>query len=184
MNEILIRSSQEVVKRVMILLGIFQAATGREKSEIIKILRNNNLWGEVSEVERNFLLKPSEETKFEAMQFGWRSEAVFILLWALKLVNMEEIPVDETNLDLIVDILKDSNYYEKIDIHKAQLRESREIFDLLDMIYKIHWDLRDARLQNKNPPHNYHPSIIYEWHYALNWIVRPNEGWDYITTDT
>ncbi|MFX1391451.1 MAG: DUF4272 domain-containing protein [Promethearchaeota archaeon] len=184
MNNIQIRTPQEVAKRALILLGIFQAATGREKSEVINILKNNNLWREVSEVEKNFLLKTSEETKFEALQFGWRSEAVFILLWALKLVDVEEIPTDETNLDLIVDLLKHSNFYEKININKAQLRESREIFDLLDMIHKIHWDLRDARLQNNNPSHNYHPSIIYEWHYTLNWIVRPNEDWDYITTDT
>ena len=184
MNESQIRTPEEVTKRVVILLGIFQAATGRKKEELINILKKNNLWEAVSETERNFLLKPIDETKFEAIQFGWRSEAVFILLWTLKIVEKEEIPVDETNLDLIVDFLKDNEYYKKIDIANAQLRDSNEILHLLETIYSIHWELRDAKIHNKKPPNNYHPSIIYEWHYALNWLVRSNENWDDITTDT
>ncbi len=184
MNVSQIRPPEEVAKRVVILLGIFQAATGRKKEDVINFLKSNNLWEDVSKLERNFLSKPSDETKFEAMQFGWRSEAVFILLWALKLVNKEGIPVDETNLDLIVDLLKDSEYYKKISIQNAQLRDSSEIFHLLDTIDNIDWELRDAIIHNKGLPNNYHPSIIYEWHHALNWLVRSNEDWDDITTDT
>jgi hypothetical protein len=178
------RTPEEVAKRVMILLGIFQAATGREKEEVIEILKSNNLWDFVSSTEKNFLLKPSEETKFEAMQFGWRSEAVFILLWALKMVEIESIPIDERNLDSIVDFLKDSKYYKRINIKDAELRDPTEILKFLDKIHIIHWELRDASINKKEPPNNHHPSIIYEWHYALNWLVRPNEDWDEITTDT
>jgi len=184
MDECQIRTPKEVAKRVLVLLGVFQAATGRKREEVREILKNNHLWEDVSELEKKFLLNPSENTKFEAMQFGWRSEAVFILLWTLQIVEIEEIPVDETNLDLIVDLLKDSEYYKKIDIENAHLREINEILEFLDQIQIIHWELRDASINNKEPPNNYHPSIIYEWHYALNWLVRPNEGWDYITTDT
>ncbi len=184
MSEIRIRPPEEVAKRVVVLLGIFQAATGREKKEIIEILKGNNLWEKTSEIEKKFLLSHSEDTKFEAIQFGWRSETVFILLWALKLVEQEEIPVDETNLDLIIDLLKDSEYYKKIDIKNAQLRNSDEILRLLDQIQIINSELRDASINNKKPPYNYHPSIIYEWNYALNWLVRINESWDYITTDS
>lgn len=80
MNDSQIRTPGEVAKRVIVLLGVFQAATGRKKVEIIEILKDHHFWEEVSEIERKFLLTPSEETKFEAIQFGWRSEAVFILL--------------------------------------------------------------------------------------------------------
>ncbi|MFX1502185.1 MAG: DUF4272 domain-containing protein [Promethearchaeota archaeon] len=184
MNESQIRPPEEVAKRAIVLLGIFQAATGRKKEEVIKILKDLYLWKDVSEMERKFLLSPSEETKFEAIQFGWRSEAVFILLWALQLIEQEKIPTDETNLDLIVDLLKDSEYYKKIDVKNVQLRNINEILDLLDQIQIIHRELRDASIHNKEPPNNYHPSIIYEWYYALNWLVHSNEDWDYMTTDT
>ena len=184
MNDRQIRTPGEVAKRVIVLLGIFQAATGRKKAEVIEILKEHHLWKELYEIERKFLLTPSEETKFEAIQFGWRSEAVFILLWALQLIEQKEIPVDETNLDLIFHLLKDNEYYKKIDVKNAQLRNTDEILELLDQIQIIHWELRDATIHNKEPPNNYHPSIIYEWFYALNWLVRPNEDWDYITTDT
>ncbi len=178
------RVPEEVAKRVIILIGIFQAATGREKKEIIEILKTINLWEGISELEGKFLLKFSEDAKFEALQFGWRSEAVFILLWALKIVDKAEIPIDESNLDLIADLLKDGQYYKKIDIKTAQLRDSSEILKLLDQVNQIHWELRDASIHNKEPPNDYHPSIIFEWHYALNWLIRPNEDWDFIRTDT
>ncbi|MFW9988311.1 MAG: DUF4272 domain-containing protein [Candidatus Odinarchaeota archaeon] len=184
MSEIRIRPPEEVVKRVIVLLGIFQAATGREKKEIIDILKSNNLWSDTSEIEKKFLLNHNEDTKFEAIQFGWRSEAVFILLWALKLVGEVKIPEDESNLDLIIDLLKDSEYYRKIDIKKAQLRNSEDILRLLDKIQIINSELRDASINNKKPPYKYHPSIIFEWNYALNWLVKINKDWDDLTTDS
>lgn len=179
-----IRNPQEVARRVKTLIGVFQAATGRKKEEVIKILKDKGLWSEVSENEKNFLLSPEEESRFIALQLGWRAESVYILLWALNYFNFSEIPKDETNLDQIKEFLKADDFYSKIDSDNVQLRDPEEIRDIFERVYKINWELRDAQINDKELPNGYNPSIIYEWHYALEWVIKENEEWDYIAVDT
>jgi len=178
------RNPQEVTRRIKALIGVFQAATGRKKEEVIKILKDKALWSDVSENEKNFLLSPEEDSRFIALQLGWRAEAVYILLWALNHFNFSEIPKDETNLEQIKELLKADDFYSKIDAHNVQLRDPEEIIDMFERIYRINWELRDAQINDKELPDDYNPSIIYEWHYALEWLIKENEEWDYIAVDT
>jgi hypothetical protein len=46
------KTPQEVAKRVLVLIGVFQAATGRNKETIINLLKENQLWSEISELEK------------------------------------------------------------------------------------------------------------------------------------
>jgi hypothetical protein len=179
-----IRTPQEVVKRVQVLVGVFQAATGRRKEEIIQILKENHLWSEVTDLEKKFLETTDDDSKFISMQYSWRAEAVYILLWALNRFEMQELPKNEENLDQIREILKENDFLSKIDTKDVQFRSINEIYNILDKVYKIDWEIRDAYINKKEPPNDYHPSIIYEWHYALNWLTKPDEEWDYTTTDT
>ena len=179
-----IRTPQEVAKRVLVLVGVFQAATGRNKKAIIKILKENQLWSEVSEIEKKFLETSDDESKFISLQYSWRSESVYILLWALNKYDFQEIPKNESNLDQIRDLLKEDEFFKRIDIKNAQFRSINEIYNILEDVYKLNWEIRDAHISKKESTNDYHPSIIYEWHYALNWLTKPNEEWDYITTDT
>jgi len=178
------RKPKQVVRRVIALIGLFQAATGRDNKEIIKLLKDKGFWSDVSENEKNFLVSPEEESRFIAMQLGWRAEAVYILLWALNHFDFSEIAKDESNLEQINDLLKKDNFYLEFDIDNAQLRDPKEIYDKHDLIYRINWELRDAQINDKEIPNNYNPSIIYEWHYALKWLIEENEEWDYIAVDT
>lgn len=179
-----IRNPQEVAKRALVLIGIFQAATGRDKESIIKILKNNSLWSEVSELERKFLETSDVESQFISMQYSWRSESVYILLWALDYFGFDEIPKNEKNLDKIGDLLKQDDFHKSIDIENAHFRSFNEIYKILDEVYKLNWEIRDSYINKEEPQNNYHPSIIYEWHYSLSWLTKPNEEWDSITTDT
>lgn len=178
------KTPQEVAKRVLVLIGVFQAATGRNKEIIITLLKENKLWSEASEIEKKFLETTDEESKFISMQYSWRAEAVYILLWALNRFDFQEIPKNEGNLDQISDLLKEDDFFKKIDIVNAQFRSVNEIYNKLDVVQKINWEIRDALTNKKDSPNDYHPSIIFEWQYALNWLTKPNEEWDYIATDT
>ena len=178
------KTPQEVAKRVLVLIGVFQAATGRNKETLITLLKENQLWSEVSEIEKKFLETSDEESKFISLQYSWRAEAVYILLWSLNRFDSQEIPKNESNLDQISDLLKEDDFFKKIDIDNARFRSVNEIYNKLDEIQKINWEIRDALINKKESPNDYHPSIIYEWHYALNWLTKPDEEWDYITTDT
>jgi len=179
-----VRTPQEVAKRALVLIGIFQAATGRNKEAVIKILKKNSLWSEVSELEKKFLETSDDESKFISMQYSWRSESIYILLWALEHFDFEAIPKDEKNLEKIGNLLKTDDFHKIIEIKNAHLRSSNEIYKILDEVSKLNWEIRDAFINKEEPQKDYHPSIIYEWHYSLSWLTKPNEEWDSITTDT
>ena len=69
-------------------------------------------------------------------------------------------------------------------IARSKLRDTEEILNELDLTYRIHWATRDAALNNKAIPRDFHPGIVFERHYALNWLVIYADEWDDITTDT
>jgi hypothetical protein len=48
----------------------------------------------------------------------------------------------------------------------------------------MHWALVDARINEREAPAGMRSSIVYERHYALNWITVYEDDWDDITTDT
>jgi len=67
----------------------------------------------------------------------------------------------------------------------AQLKSKAEILDELDKTYRMNWACVDARIKGEAPTGNINPSVLYERHYALNWLTRYlNQNWDNVTTDT
>jgi len=183
-GDIRIRSAQEVAERAIALIGVFQAATGRDKEEITKIFQQNSMWSFLTPIEQEFLLKTEVNTQYLSMQLSWRAEAVYILLWVLNELEFNQIPSDEHNLKQISNILRDDTFFNKIPLENAQLRDPKEIHNMLDKVYHIHWEIRDAQINQKPINTAYNPSIIYEWHYSLNWVTNMNIEWDDITTDT
>ena len=68
---------------------------------------------------------------------------------------------------------------------EAELRPQAEILSEADLIYRIHWATVDARVNGAEPPAGLNPSVVYERHYALNWLIGyAGQEWDNITTDT
>jgi len=183
-GDIRIRSAREVAERTIALIGVFQAATGRDKEEITKIFQQNSMWSFLTPIEQEFLLMTEDNTHYLSVQLSWRAEAVYILLWALNELDFNQIPSDEHNLKQISDILRDDTFFKKIPLEDAQLRDPEEIHNMLDKVYRIHWEIRDTLINQKPINSNYNGSIIYEWHYSLNWVTNMNIEWDDITTDT
>ena len=68
-------------------------------------------------------------------------------------------------------------------IKLATIRPVAEILDLSDLIYRIHWALRNVELNNL-PPMDVNSSIVFERHYAINWVIDSSISWGNITTDT
>ncbi|MFX1575211.1 MAG: DUF4272 domain-containing protein [Promethearchaeota archaeon] len=179
-----LRSAQEVAERTIALIGVFQAATGRDKEKIGKIFKENSMWSFLTPVEQEFILMTEENAQFLSMQFSWRAEAVYILLWVLNVLDFNQIPSDERNLEQISSFLRNDNFFTKISPKDAQLRDSEEIFNMLEKVYRIHGEIRDAHINEEHVNPNHNISIIYEWHYSLNWVTNVNVEWDDITTDT
>lgn len=177
------RNEKEVAKKAVVLYGlIFVANKEKTSEEIIAYFKKYDLWKTVSPEEQQYLEKKNK-TAHDNNPVTWRLENLNVLLWALG--HFEKLPFPTTLCDF-------SNYKNlpNLDrdpagwINQAKLRNTEDILNETDLIYRIHWATEEARINNKDNPAGLNADIIMERHFALNWLTMYDEDWDNITTDT
>lgn len=181
-----LRTPKEVAQRVSILAAVNLVAFGNFSSrDITEYLKRYNLWSFTTENEKAFLANPTQAAKDNE---SWKVEGIWTLLWSLKVVPDLEFPKELADLNKIspgnypfMGLNKDPNTF----IAKmTELRSKSEILDASDLYYRIDWACVDARVNNI-PMEKVNPSIVYERHYALNWLINyMGQEWDEITCDT
>jgi hypothetical protein len=183
-SEIQVRKASDIAKRILILTYLNIIADDEvAKLEIIEFLKNESLWDFLSGEEKSLLAKEKLTIK-DKINISWRSEAIWTLLWAIKKVDILQLPTEECN---VADILNlQPSFFEPTNefIYTAHIRESSEILDMSDFIYRLHWAVRDSELKGQDIPNGMNAGVIYERHYAINWITCYEDDWDEITTDT
>jgi len=180
-NEAVIRSASDIARRVLILAYLYTIIYNpNDKQEIIAFLKSEGLWNHASKKEQAILNKDVLSEK-EGMNLSWRVEGVKVLLWSINKIEDLGLPFEETAgiFDLIPEYMEPSQDF----INGAVLRKTTEILDASDLIYRIHWAVRQAGIDGTEVP-NINPDIVPEWHQAINWITFYEDDWDEITTDT
>jgi putative acetyltransferase len=183
-SETELRRAADVARRALVLYHLVGVGFGGGADHAVEWLRRASLWEHVSPLEQDFLLDadPSPQAVANAT---WRVEALWVLLWSLKKIDKLELPVGECNTDLISNLMPGREVSCDEFIDGATLRSVSEILDATDLIYRLHWAVVDARLNSGSLNPALNSSVVYERHYALNWLVNYcDEGWDDITTDT
>ena len=149
---------------VEIFIGVFSASDDFTPKELA-FIRNGNT------------------TQIERTQFLWRYESLNVLLWAIGLVDKLD------RADAIIDVPKAVTIFRENGrdglLEKAKMRPIKEILDQSDLIYRMHWAVRDAGINGRPAPAGLDRSVVYERHYAFNWLIGYlGQHWDDITTDT
>ncbi|WP_143307297.1 DUF4272 domain-containing protein [Chitinophaga vietnamensis] len=180
-----IRSVKEVTERVSVLAAVNTVAFGYfDSGDIIIYLKENDLWDKTTDAEKNFLADPTEEQK---KRETWKCEDIWVLLWALNIVpelgSMDAL----CNLDMAPEAafpFRGTGTAAATFLSQPHsLRPASEILDANDLYYRANWACTDARIKGMQAPA--HPGIVYERHYALNWLIGyRNQPWDYVTCDT
>lgn len=176
-----LRTPREVAERAVALYAVSVGAASEEHENAVAFLRERGLWDAASPKERAFLLNPQPEEQ-EVIDFTWRYQALHVLLWALG--HVEDLPFpDETcalPLQEFVLGIPIEDY-----VGRAALRPVDEILDATDLIYRCHWAVVEALLHGQEPAAGLQPDVVYERHYALNWLTRYGDAeWDDVSTDT
>lgn len=178
-----IRSLSEIAQRAMALNIVAVKGEGLEQERVLQIIQQYNLSKAFSPKELLFINNESPSQQ-DLINFTWRYESYWVLLWALNYI--EELSRPDTICDVTraVSIMVDKTVDEFI--NEAKLRTTGEILDAADLIYRYDWACVNARLNGKPAPADLESGVVYERHYALNWLIGypENADWDDVSTDT
>ncbi len=186
-----LRESEDIVKRLTALFACAlkaQAYTSPRDisaphafvSSVIK--RLDNQYG----INRSFTAKEAEyivrgrENQHGA--FHLRMESCHVLLWALGLVSISW-PSERTDAENLLRIIRDADTEMLLKIAKP--RPLSVILSMHDVTYRLHSicvRTDEETLKNMNLDHD----VIYERHYALNWLLTADgiTDWDMVIPKT
>jgi hypothetical protein len=177
-----IQDENEVELRALCLVVVAVKGEGLEQEVINDLVSRYGLAKHLTPKEKAFINDPSP-TQHDKIQFVWRYESAWVMLWALGFI--EELPRPDQIADVpkLAEIVR-SNTTESFQ-KKGKLRKPSELLDQADLIYRYHWAVTDARINGREPPAGLDGSVVYERHYSLNWLIGyMDEEWDDISTDT
>lgn len=180
--EVRLRSPREVADRLRALVIVaFKASEDPDQSLVDSIVGERGLRPLFTPEELAFIDDPEPDHRAR-VQFSWRCEAAWVLLWALKHVEGQLGPPRET---CDVPFLSETVHRES-NLAERGLRPANDILNEADLIYRYHWAVRQAGLEGNPAPAGLHPGVTMERHHALNWLIGYNDGadWDEVSTDT
>lgn len=182
-SETRLRSANDVAERCVVLYAVSAIGFGAASFRAVEWLKKESLWGAASPAEQAFLSKTTPPQN-EIANASWRVEALWTLLWSLGKVESLEFPTETCDIDLVQELMPPPDTSCEEFLRTSQILSLSEILDEVDMIYRIHWAVVESRLNGEEPPSSVNSSVVYERHYALNWLTYYADDWDDITTDT
>lgn len=178
-----VRSVDEIARRSLALTLVSLKGEGLEQAVVEQVYADLGLAGLLSPAEQSFYAQ-SEPTEQDRINFVWRYESLFVLLWALGYADELGYPGSICDVQAMVKLVHSKQGLEGL-IADAKMRNKEEILDEADRIYRLHWAVVDARLRGDKAPADLEAGVVYERHYALNWLIGyQGAEWDNISTDT
>jgi len=180
-----LRTEEELWGRLVALWGVVGTAMLRQNAffkEYFSPLARRTL---LTADEATFLFDdaPQEEDR---IRFSWRLEAMMFLAWCAGLVDDPGMPAAPSSAEAILPLYP-HDLGDAVMLREAiRVRPKEEILDWADRLYRLHWAVRDAHLNRREPPAGLNPGVVLEWHHAVNWMIRygDEDDWDAVGTDT
>lgn len=180
-SNVTLRTKDKVIDRAYALLIVAAKGEGISKEQLNKPIQEKNI-SSFSPHEQ--IILDTEELNDQQIAYStWRYESLNTLLWALGYNETLAYPSEMCDVPTIVGgLLKTTR---EAFTAQCSLRSTAEILDELDKTYRMNWTCVDARINGTPVGGNINPSIIYERHYALNWLTSyQDQAWDDVQTDT
>ncbi len=176
------RTTEQVATRAMALCVVAVKGEGLEQEIIDQLVEDYQLASAFTPNEKAFIENP-EPSEHDRIQFAWRYECYWVMLWALGYVDTLERPDAVCDVTLAISFLRDNG--REGFLKQASLRSQAEILDATDLIYRYHWAVVDARINDREAPAGLDGGVVMERHHALNWLMGyMDQEWDDISTDT
>jgi hypothetical protein len=182
-DEVELRTPQEVRERIVALWAVVGTAFLRNDF-FRQYMTENGIVGWLSARERDYLLS-DQRTDQQHVQFSWQLESLFFLGWCAGLVPELGLPTQESSIESFMHLFpQHGEGLQKLE-QAIALKSKGEILDWSDLLYRLHWAVRDSYVNNAPPP-AIKGGVVQEWHRAVNWVTRydKEDDWDVVGTDT
>ena len=190
-EEVTPRDKREVIERAVCsfatIMSAFSIAKG-EYTEERKAYMQDFFGGKHKTLN---LLTPKEEkvitaqaNEDEIMQAIYKYEAIWVLLWALGIVEELSFPNETCDSDLVMDAMLKFRS-EGLDdfMEQTTLRPIEEILQALDLYYRYHWAAVNARV-NGSDSAGIDEDIVMERRAGLEWLCCKGQENDNLTIPT
>ena len=176
------RITEQVATRAMALCIVAVKGEGLEQEIIDRLMEKYELASELTPKETAFINNP-KPTQHDRIQFVWRYECYWVMLWALGYIDKLERPDKICDVNRAVSFLRENG--RDGFLKQAKLRPQGELLDAADVILRYHWAVVDARINNRESPAGLDGGVVMERHHALNWLIGyMDQEWDDVSTDT
>jgi len=181
-SETTLRPIEDIVRRAYALWLVAERAEGMSQEEYDNRVSQYRVEDSITANERAFADDEDPREDY-VLEFSQRWEACKLLLWSIGFFVDIARPDHFANVDRLREML--STRTVKQMVAEAQLRSVGEVLDMNDLVYRYHWGALDAELYGKPIPAKLQYTVLFERHYALNWLIGyKNQDWDDVRTDT
>ena len=184
--EVDFRSPAEVARRCMALIAVAVRAESLASGNPIPVSelqqRMPQSFDAMSPAEKGFMADGNPERQ-AVLDFSWRYECLFILLWCLGYIDRLRWPSKLCDVQQVARLMFENQGPAMA--ANAQLRRPAEILDAVDLYFRLHWAARDASLNDTEPPTGLQLGVLQEQRHALNWLIRFEDAeWDDVDCPT
>jgi len=181
-DHVQIRSEGEVELRALCLFVVALKGEGLEQEGIQELVSNYDLSEYFTPDELAFVNNPNPSHN-DRIQFAWRYESAWTMLWALGFVDSFDRPDQIVDAEKLVRLVY--SYSTESFQSVGNLRNAAELLDQADLVYRYHWAITSARLNGVEAPGGLDRGVVFERHYSLNWLIGyMGQAWDDVSTDT
>ncbi|MFJ8072024.1 DUF4272 domain-containing protein [Peribacillus sp. NPDC096447] len=182
-EEVSLRTKEEIINRIISLAIVSAKAMEAPPEKIEEFIERYNA-NELFTKEEQQFLKKKHANQNELIQYSWKLECIWLLLWSVNLISDIDVPADTCNAEYVFETVFSLHSKQEL-LDESTLKPTSDILDSLDFIYRAHWAVREAQINHLEVPSSLDEGVVYERHYTLNWLVNyMDQEWEEISTDT
>ena len=186
-----LKSFEEITAKAAATLLVIQLACDIGNGEyeasmeiIPKVLNERFGVGEYLNAKERRLLDGTYEMQ-DAVDVAWEYETYWSLVWALGLIDDEEL-TDVSGIcdcDKAIHLLIDCKGLNEFRA-RCKLRDIEDVLDMLDYFYCLHWAVVEKRLKPSTPIGGTNAEAVPDRRRGLEWLVSAENDWIEISLDT
>ena len=177
LEEVNPRTAQDIAGRLCALVYVIGLGFDAKGKDLLEQLNKYNLQPFVSEYEKGLLSQDIIGDQ-DKINMSWLTECAQALAWCIGLVELDHFKSCDDDLAQKIPFKSDPGGF----IKKAQLRPITDIQEQSDLLYRMHWYVRNCDLTGQDCKLS--ESIISERRKAIDWAYGVEEDWDEIPINT